>query len=151
MCRRLKFPAPATVETWVCDAAGDPLLVVMAEPAASLAAELRRLIPELRATVGDDRRVLVGFDRGGWSPTLFVDLDAAGFDTLTWRKGATADIDEHQFTEHSHTDEHGRTHTWRLADTEITLDIADGPAKTRCSRCARSACSTPPQPARCTS
>jgi prepilin-type processing-associated H-X9-DG protein len=63
---RLKFPAPATVETWVCDAAGDPLLVVMAQPAASLAAELRRLIPELRAVVGDDRRVLVGFDRGGW-------------------------------------------------------------------------------------
>jgi transposase len=124
---RLKFPAPATVETWVSDAAGDPLLVVMAEPAASLAAELRRLIPELRATVGDDRRVLVGFDRGGWSPTLFADLDAAGFDTLTWRKGATADIDEHQFAAHSHIDEHGRTHTWRLADTVIELDIADGP------------------------
>jgi prepilin-type processing-associated H-X9-DG protein len=124
---RLRFPAPATVETWVSDAAGDPLLVVMAEPAASLAAELRRLIPELRATVGDDRRVLVGFDRGGWSPTLFADLHAAGFDTLTWRKGATADTDEHQFTEHSHTDEHGRTHTWRLADTVIELDIADGP------------------------
>ena len=124
---RLKFPAPATVETWVCDAAGDPLLVVMAEPAASLAAELRRLIPELRATVGDDRRVLVGFDRGGWSPTLFADLDAAGFDTLTWRKGTTADIDQDKFATHSHTDEHGRTHTWRLADTEITLDIADGP------------------------
>ena len=124
---RLKFPAPATVETWVSDAAGDPLLVVMAEPAASLAAELRRLIPELRATVGDDRRVLVGFDRGGWSPTLFADLDAAGFDTLTWRKGATADIDEHRFATHSHTDEHGRTHTWRLADSVIELDIADGP------------------------
>ena len=71
--------------------------------------------------------MLVGFDRGGWSPTLFADLDAAGFDTLTWRKGATADIDEHAFAEHIHTDEHGRTHTWRLADTEVTLDIADGP------------------------
>jgi len=91
---RLKFPAPATVETWVTDAAGDPLLVVMAEPAASLAGELRRLIPDLRALVGDDRRVLVGFDRGGWSPELFADLDAAGFDTLTSRKGKTADIDE---------------------------------------------------------
>ena len=124
---RLKFPAPATVETWVADAAGDPLLVVMAEPAASLAGELRRLIPELRDMVGDDRRVLVGFDRGGWSPTLFADLDAAGFDTLTWRKGVTADIDEHQFVEHTHTDEHGRTHTWRLADTEVELDIAEGP------------------------
>ena len=124
---RLKFPAPATVETWVSDAAGDPLLVVMAQPAASLAGELRRLIPDLRDMVGDDRRVLVGFDRGGWSATLFADLHAAGFDTLTWRKGVTADIDEHAFAEHSHTDEHGRTHTWRLADTEITLDIADGP------------------------
>ena len=124
---RLKFPAPATVETWVSDTAGDPLLVVMAEPAASLAAELRRLIPELRGMVGDDRRVLVGFDRGGWSPTLFADLDAAGFDTLTWRKGAALDIDAHAFAEHSHTDEHGRTHTWRLADTVIELDIADGP------------------------
>ena len=124
---RLKFPAPATVETWVSDAAGDPLLVVMAEPAASLAAELRRLIPELRDMVGDDRRVLVGFDRGGWSPALFADLDAAGFDTLTWRKGKIADIEESKFVEHSHIDEHGRTHTWRLADTQVELDIADGP------------------------
>jgi prepilin-type processing-associated H-X9-DG protein len=126
---RLKFPAPATLETWVSDAAGDPLLVVMAEPAAALATELRRLIPDLRATVGDGRRVLVGFDRGGWSPTLFADLHAAGFDTLTWRKGITADIDEHRFISHSHIDEHGRTHTWRLADTEVTLDIADGPCQ----------------------
>ena len=126
---RLKFPSPATVETWVCDAAGDPLLVVLAEPAASLAGELRRLIPELRATVGDDRRVLVGFDRGGWSPALFADLDAAGFDTLTWRKGRTADIDQDAFAQHSHTDEHGRVHTWRLADTQVALDITEGPRK----------------------
>ncbi len=126
---RLKFPAPATLETWVSDAAGDPLLVVLAQPAASLAAELRRLIPDLRTLVGDDRRVLVGFDRGGWSPTLFADLHAAGFDILTWRKGPTADIDEHKFAEHSHTDEHGRTHTWRLADTDVELDITDGPRK----------------------
>jgi prepilin-type processing-associated H-X9-DG protein len=126
---RLTFPAPATVETWVADAAGDPLLVVMAEPAASLASELRRLIPDLRAAVGDNRRVLVGFDRGGWSPTLFADLDTAGFDTLTWRKGAATDIEEALFTECVHTDELGRTHTWALADTEVALDIAEGPRK----------------------
>ena len=124
---RLKFPAPATVETWVADAAGDPLLVVMAQPAASLAGELRRLIPELRAMVGDERRVLVGFDRGGWSPVLFADLHTAGFDTLTWRKGAALDIDEALFSECVHIDEAGRTHTWRLADTQVELDIAEGP------------------------
>jgi len=126
---RLKFPAPATVETWVADAAGDPLLVVMAQPGASLAAELRRLIPAMRALVGDGRRVLVGFDRGGWSPTLFADLHAAGFDTLTWRKGKIADIDEAAFAECTHIDEHGRSHTWTLADTEVALGIAEGPRK----------------------
>jgi type VII secretion protein EccE len=126
---RLKFPVPATVETWACDPAGDPLLAVMAEPAASRAGELRRMIPELRALVGDDRRVLVGFDRGGWSPALFADLHAAGFDTLTWRKGGALDIEEDLFAEHIHTDERGRRHTWRLADTETKLTIDDGPRK----------------------
>jgi hypothetical protein len=53
---RLKFPAPATVETWISDASGDPVLVVMAHPGASLAMELRRLLPDLRRAVGDTRR-----------------------------------------------------------------------------------------------
>ena len=124
---RLKFPAPATVETWIADAGGDPILVVPAEPAASLASELRRLIPDLRAVVGDGRAVLVGFDRGGWSPGLFADLHAAGFDTLTWRKGTIDDIDQDKFAEHTHTDEAGRTHTFTLADTDTELDIGDRP------------------------
>ena len=94
--------------------------------------------------IGDHRRVLVGFDRGGWSQALFADLHAAGFDTLTWRKGPIADIDEDQFSECVHIDEHGRTHTWALADTDVELDIADGPRQAKRSRCARSACSTPP-------
>jgi hypothetical protein len=55
----------------------------MADPGASLAMELRRLLPDLRRAVGDQRRVLVGFDRGGWSPTLFEHMDAQGFDVLT--------------------------------------------------------------------
>ncbi|MDO8836174.1 MAG: hypothetical protein Q7V01_11290, partial [Vicinamibacterales bacterium] len=80
-----------------------------------------------RAMVGDERRVLVGFDRGGWSPALFADLHTAGLDTLTWRKGPIADLDEALFTEHTHIDEQSRTHTWALADTEITLAITDGP------------------------
>lgn len=41
------------------------------------------LLPELRTAIGDDRRVLIGFDRGGWSRELFADMEAAGFDVLT--------------------------------------------------------------------
>ena len=112
---RLKFPAPAAVETWVSDAAGDPVLVVMAAPGASLAMELRRLLPDLRRAVGDQRRVLVGFDRGGWSPALFEHMDAQGFDVLTWRKGLAQDVDPSLFTDAAYTDDTGRTHQWRVA------------------------------------
>jgi transposase len=123
---RLRFPAPATLETWVSDRRGDPVLVVMAEPGASLAAELRRLLPGLRKAVGDDRRVLVGFDRGGWSPALFEHLHAHRFDTLTWRKGPAPDVDPGLFTEVTHTDpDTGITTTWLAADTTIDLPIGD--------------------------
>jgi hypothetical protein len=121
----LKFPAPATVETWVSDAAGDPVLVVMAEPGASLAMELRRLLPDLRRALGDERRVLVGFDRGGWSPALFAHMEAAGFDVLTWRKGSAADFDETLFTDLTYVDETGRGHAWLVADTTVDLPIGD--------------------------
>jgi transposase len=122
---RLRFPAPATVETWVSDASGDPILVVMAEPGASLAMELRRLLPDLRRAVGDTRRVLVGFDRGGWSPALFAHMDAEGFDVLTWRKGVAQDVDESLFTDLTYVDETGRTHAWLVADTTVDLPTGD--------------------------
>jgi transposase len=122
---RLKFPAPATVETWVSDASGDPVLVVMADPGASLAMELRRLLPDLRRAVGDHRRILVGFDRGGWSPALFAHMDAQGFDVLTWRKGFAENVDPTLFADTAHTDETGRTHAWRVADTTVDLPVGE--------------------------
>jgi len=122
---RLRFPAPATVETWICGAGGGPVLVVMSEPGASLASELRRLLPELRTAVGDDRRVLVGFDRGGWSPALFAHMAAAGFDVLTWRKGAIEDVPAKEFSDVTFTGEAGREHSWRLADTVVEVPIDD--------------------------
>lgn len=121
---RLKFPVPATEETWVTDAHGSPVFVVMAAPGASLATELRNLLPELRTAVGDDRRVLVGFDRGGWSPDLFKHMAANGFDVLTWRKGAAKNIDEDLFKEVSHKDEHGEERKWSVADTVVDLPLA---------------------------
>ncbi len=60
---RLKFPAPATAETWITDQNGDPVLMVIAEPSASLAGELKDLLPKLRQVVGEGRKVTVCFDR----------------------------------------------------------------------------------------
>lgn len=53
---RLKFPAPATMETWVTDSGGDPVFMVVAEPSESLAAEIKRLLPQLRQVVGNGRK-----------------------------------------------------------------------------------------------
>jgi transposase-like protein len=123
---RLKFPAPATMETWVTGQDGDPVFMVTAEPSDSLAGELRRLLPDLRAIVGAGRRVTVCFDRGGWSPALFADITAAGFDLLTWRKGPAPDLAAEAFTTVTCTDDRGRPHEYDLADTTITLTISEG-------------------------
>jgi transposase len=126
---RLKFPAPATMETWVTDSRGDPVFMVAAEPSDSLAGELRRLLPALRQVVGQGRRVTVCFDRGGWSPALFADITEAGFDVLTWRKGPAPDLPAATFTTVACTDDRGRCHEYDLAEATVELGISDGPRK----------------------
>jgi transposase len=126
---RLKFPAPATMETWVTDQDGDPVFMVVAEPSDSLAGELRRLLPALRQVVGQGRRVTVCFDRGGWSPALFADITGAGFDVLTWRKGPAADLPAETFMTVACTDDRGRAHEYDLADSAVELGISEGPRK----------------------
>jgi hypothetical protein len=125
---RLKFPAAATPETWVTDQHGDPVFMVIAEPSASLARELRGLLPQLRQVVGD-RRVTVCFDRGGWSPDLFADVLEAGFDLLTYRKGPVADLPAAAFATVACADDRGRAHEYYLADTAVALEIGEGPRK----------------------
>jgi hypothetical protein len=126
---RLKFPAPATMETWVTGQDGDPVFMVVAEPSDSLAGELRRLLPQLRAIVGAGRRVTVCFDRGGWSPALFADITGAGFDVLTWRKGPAPDLPATEFTTVTCADDRGREHQYELAEATVELGISEGPRK----------------------
>ena len=64
---RSKLPAWLMVEnSWTSDAAGYPLLVVLAETGCLAGARAEALVdPELRAMAPDHRRALVGFDRCG--------------------------------------------------------------------------------------
>jgi len=126
---RLKFPAPATEETWVTSQHGDPVFMVVAEPSESLAGELCRLLPGLRAIAGEGRRVTVCFDRGGWSPALFADITEAGFDLLTWRKGPALDLPAGEFTTITCADDRDRRHEYDLADTTAELAVNEGPRK----------------------
>src|SRR6266536_3573306 len=132
---RLKFPGPATEETWVTGGAGDPLLVVMAKPSSSLAAQIRDLLPALRDITGPGTRPVLCFDRGGWSPALFADITDAGFDLLTYRKNDTGkdipDLPGDAFSTTAWTGDDGREHTYELAGTTISLTISEGEHKGR--------------------
>ena len=78
---------PAATDTWVHDAQGQPLLVVTSEMNAKLTQVLEPILADVRRLVGDQRRMTVIFDRGGFSPKLFARLIASGFDVITYRKG----------------------------------------------------------------
>ena len=130
---RLKFPGPATEETWVTDGAGDPLLVVMAEPSTSLAAQIKDLLPDLRAILGDGAKPVLCFDRGGWSPDLFASIITAGFDLLTYRKAdAGKDIPglpDDAFAVASWTGDDARARDYDLAESTVELPVTAGEHK----------------------
>ena len=132
---RLKFPGPATEETWVTDGAGDPLLVVMAEPSSSLAAQIKELLPRLREIAGPDRKPTLCFDRGGWSPDLFAEIIDAGFHLLTYRKASPGedipDLPADAFTTAAWAGDDGREHRYELADGTADITVTKGAHKGR--------------------
>jgi DNA-binding CsgD family transcriptional regulator len=116
---RMRISLPATSDYWINDSAGDPLFVITAEANAGLVKTLPGILAQLRALVGK-RRVTVVFDRGGYSPKLFQQILAAGFDLLTYRKGRYPHIPHQRFQPHR-TCRDGRTITYVLADQEVRL------------------------------
>jgi transposase len=88
---------PAATDTWVHDADGEPLLVVTSEVNANLTQVLEPILADVRRLVGDQRRMTVIFDRGGFSPKLFARLIAAGFDVITYRKGKVKKLASKRF------------------------------------------------------
>ena len=120
---RMRIAGPATEETWIGDADGDPVMVITAAPSQSLAAELHRLLPDLRALVGPDRRCTVVFDRGGYSPQVFVEIITAGFDLLTYYKGSWARAAVTDFTTVDYQAPDGSSHSYSLAERPIELAV----------------------------
>jgi len=93
---RMRLSLPATTDYWINDQAGDPLFVMTAEANAGMVQMLPEVLEEVRKLVGD-RHVTIVFDRGGWSPKLFLKLNKAGFGILTYRKCKCRRIAAHRF------------------------------------------------------
>ena len=115
----MRISLPATSDYWVNDTCGDPLLVVTAEANAGLVKMLPGILAQVRALVGK-RRVTVTFDRGGYSPKLFLRILDANFDLLTYRKGRYRPIPVPRF-QPCRTRRQGQTYDYVLADQEVRL------------------------------
>ncbi len=116
---RMRLCLPATTDYWVNDAAGEPLFVVTAEANAGLVKMLPGVLEEVRSLVGE-RRVTVAFDRGGFSPKLFLKLITDGFDILTYRKGRFRRVARSCFDLHEAIID-GQKVTYTLADEGVRL------------------------------
>ncbi len=134
---RMRLAMPAASDTWIADARGDGVLVWCEEPGASLVGELRRVATDVRALVGPDARPTIIFDRGGWSPRLFAELVAAGFDIATYRKGPKPIEPASAFVAHHHLDEAGRSHDYLLADRNVRIPYDAGKRYFACRQITR--------------
>src|ERR1039458_3024825 len=82
-------------DTYVCDLAGRAIAVTTGEPSAlcsTLPGALAALTDALPAgdKPGRASRPLIVFDRGAAFPPAFTEVDAAGYDWLTWRRAPLA-------------------------------------------------------------
>jgi hypothetical protein len=116
---RRRLAMPATTDYWINDMAGDPVFVVTAEANAGMVKMLPVVLEEVRAMVGE-RRITVVFDRGGFSPKLFLRLVAGGFDILTYRKGASPRVAKSKFSLCKGVID-GQKLSYMLADQEVHL------------------------------
>ncbi len=81
---RRHLAEPGRDDTFVVDAHWRAICFASGEPK-GLSVSLPGVLGQLREITGD-RRVMVGFDRGGSYPKVFAAIAAAGMDWVTWRR-----------------------------------------------------------------
>jgi len=119
--QRRRLCMPATSDVWVNDERAEPVLFVTAEANDGLLSMLEHeVLPQVRALIGEGRRVTLLFDREAWSPKSFARWAARDFDVITYRKGRYEPWEEARFVELEDTTE-GAPVRYRLAEQETML------------------------------
>jgi len=72
-------------DTWVLDAVGRAVVFTTGEPS-GLTKTLPPALAQLRAVIGPDAKIMLGFDRGGAYPSVFTACRDAGADWVTYRR-----------------------------------------------------------------
>lgn len=117
---RRRLCMQATTDIWVNERDGQPLFVVTAPANDDLLAMLRReILPEVRRLAGT-RRVTLIFDREGYSPKFFRELNEQNFAVMSYRKGNYPVWPVEEFHSVTSTVD-GRTVTYELAERMVEV------------------------------
>ncbi|HEV2370356.1 MAG TPA: hypothetical protein VGR90_10810 [Acidimicrobiales bacterium] len=110
---------PGQDDTHLCDARGRAVIFASGEPT-SLSSNLPGVLAQLRAVVGPDAHILLGFDRGGAYPSAFAACRDAGADWVTYRRAPL--VEATVAPRRSWAVRDGRRVTVMLADETVQLN-----------------------------
>ena len=131
---RLRLSMGTDLDVGVLDRGADGVLMWSTPPDASAVDGLRAVTRKVRDVVGPDARPTVWFDRGGWSPKLFAELRAAGFEVLTCGKGFADAVPRHAFQGQRFIDRGGHAHDYLLAESDVDIEYDGGRRRFKCRR-----------------
>jgi prepilin-type processing-associated H-X9-DG protein len=123
---RARIAMAATTDTWLADASGDAVLVWSSPPGAALTGELKEAARVVRDLLGEDAHPTIAFDRGGWSPACFAELQRLGFDILTYKKGPLAPEPKSAFVAYEVQDRFRHAEEYWLADRNVRVPYDGG-------------------------
>jgi len=112
---------PASTDTWVHNAAAEPLFFVTSPINQHLLAMIEQdVIPEARRRIGAQRRLTLVFDREAWSPASFQRWHDQGVDVITYRKGKQAPWEAQDFQPVT-LERDGKSVTYWLAERSVQV------------------------------
>jgi transposase len=131
---RLRLSVGTDAHARALDRRGDGILVWSAPPDPPGVDGLRAVTRRVRDLVGGEARPTVCFDRGGWSPKLFAELTAAGFEVMTYGKGRAPVEPCAVFQGRRFIDRCGRVHDYLLAERDVGIEYDGGRRRFPCRR-----------------
>jgi len=112
---------PASTDTWVHNAAAEPLFFVTSPINQHLLAMIEQdVIPEARRRIGAQRRLTLVFDREAWSPASFQRWHDQGVDVITYRKGKQVPWEAQDFQPVT-LERDGKSVTYWLAERSVQV------------------------------
>jgi hypothetical protein len=109
-------------DTWIVDQAGRAVVFTTGEPS-GLTKTLPPALAELRAVIGPEARIMLGFDRGGAYASVFTACRDSGADWITYRRAPLAPTHGLPMTATiTRTGAGGTSRTLVYADEPVTID-----------------------------